>query len=1047
MFFSCSAQISSQCDFSKESWKEVWSSSQPVQAAEQGIRGGTAGKASRLTSKKMLDVKPGDVVQLRLYFQGGSINCGVIGFDRNGKTCHFASSNLAPVPGIPLTNASFYYTVPEKVSRIRLFADVKETTQLARAFWKTVVKTEQPNYFYTLSDKELIGSFHSGEGMELPRNYTSMWNSGKLEVIHEKFASYTKCLRITADGKKDAGIRFNIPFPVKKGDCIVAETIFRGTGSARIGIFGSSLFKSSSIPIRDRNWDKRQELFEVTSDKCTKIYAFLAAPKGHTVDYVYIRIAKLENDPRLSFLPDRLAQKWRTLTAGNNLALGKKVTAFPSRTKSTSLLTDGKIFLTTDLVFSKGALVWKGAMTEKQVRLIVDLGQVRKVGKAGIRISGGKQVMRFPRMLKIYVSKDGKKYYPAAALAKVSPAEADLADFQNLYYLDDKDPKGVSFTYPFVLNVNAEARYVAFLVNSDSYYSLISDELAVIEASGKTGSQWNLAYQNAPDPYFCHEAVRIEPYTDKFYIAEDIFLPNLFAFDMRLQKNDEKFTYTIDLPAETEISPYRGWPPKAINLTKTDRNGSRAVFHFAPNYTLGRMRQFSDIYYNGPFLFRIPAGKTVPEKERYAAITAVCSAGRITTRYPLEILKFGKVPSYKRLKLGMMIHSRFLTDWPEFVRAWKVIGFNMLQFETSPNQISPNMCRKIVEETDRYGIYRRAFSNPICDMCFGSRKDKAELRCTSAVLPGKKWIAQLDFCPSYRGQYYKELLENIRKMVVMCKPHAIEFDDEAWNPKQLNFIPDCTRCMALRKEKNLTLAPFIEWAQADFLTGYYHAVKEGAKQAGIPMPDITHWPFNPVSGNYFCRGEKVMNHGFPLLFPKYANLATYFYYAQSVAEQQEGIRKVLETVKDPKKLAMTVHGGIGCYRTGYMGKKTKHLFIDSVVNGTTHVVQYGTFSSPHDYYQMNEAIRLLVPYEDILMDGALDRSFTGTNKQLLYTRRTLGKRSLLLIGNYSNRTANETELSIRGKVFNCVTGKRSVADGSYKLRIAPDDFAMLLLEE
>ena len=84
---------------------------------------------------------------------------------------------------------------------------------------------------------------------------------------------------------------------------------------------------------------------------------------------------------------------------------------------------------------------------------------------------------------------------------------------------------------------------------------------------------------------------------------------------------------------------------------------------------------------------------------------------------------------------------------------------------------------------------------------------------------------------------------------------------------------------------------------------------------------------------------------------------------------------------------------------------------------------------------------------DILMDGTLDRSFTGTNKNLLYTRRTLGKRSLLLIGNYSNLQENSTELSIRGKLLNCVTGERSTANGSYKLRIAPDDFAMLLLEE
>jgi len=100
-----------------------------------------------------------------------------------------------------------------------------------------------------------------------------MWNSGKLEVIETKFASYGKCLRITSGNDKDAGVRFNVPFAVKKGDCIMLETVFRGTGYARIGVFGSDLFKAAVIPLRNQEWDKRQEIFEISSDKCKTIHA------------------------------------------------------------------------------------------------------------------------------------------------------------------------------------------------------------------------------------------------------------------------------------------------------------------------------------------------------------------------------------------------------------------------------------------------------------------------------------------------------------------------------------------------------------------------------------------------------------------------------------------------------------------------------------------------------------------------------------------------------------------------------------------------------
>ena len=1050
LFFSlCAGQFPYGSSFGKDhpSWNKNWSASGKVlETITGGITSGVKGKDLRLTLYKMIPVKKGDVVQLRVFFRGKSVSCGILGYDSKGKSFRYYSGTVKEIPGTAESNGSLYFTVPEGVASVRAFVNVKENCAVQGAFVKIIPPAQQETYFYKKTPSELSVAFHSGNGRELPRNFGNMWNSGKVEVLAEKFSSYTKTLRITSD-KKDSGVRFEVPFPVKKGDCVLLQTVFKGSGYARIGVFGSGLFKAKVIPTVNRQWDKREEIFEITSDKCKNLYFFLAGQKGHSMTYAYVRLVKLENDPRISFLPERLARKWKELTAGTNLSKGKTVTVYPARKKSTAFLTDGKISLMTNLVFHSGALVWQGAMTEKQVRLIVDLGSVQKVGKAGIRISGGKSIMQFPRMLKIFVSKDGKKYYPAVSLAKVTPAEADLSDFQNLYYLPDKELNGVTFTYPFVLNVNADARYVAFAVDADSYYSLVTDELAVVALSGKKSDSWNQAYTQTPDPHFCHEAVRIRPFTEKFYIAEDIFLPNLLSFEMRLPKNKEKFTYTIDLPSAVEFSPYKGWPPKSINLVKITEKNGRKVFHFAPDYPLERMRKFNAMYYNGPFLFRVPVGKSVPAKDLYAVITAKSSGGDIALRYPLEILKFGKVPSYKRLKLGMMIHSRFLPDWPEFVRTWKVVGYNMFQYEVSPHQISDAMGKRIIEETDRYGIYRRAFASPVCDMCYGSHRNQKELRCTSAVLPGKKWMGQLDFCPSYRGEYYKTLLENIRKMVVTFKPHVIEFDDEAWNPKQLNFIPDCTRCSALRKEKNMKLAPFIEWAQADFLKGYYHAVKKGAEEAKIPMPDITHWPFNPVSGNYSCRGEKVMNHGFPYLFPKYANLATYFYYAQSVADQQKGIRKVLETVKDPKRLAITVHGGIGCYRTGYMGKKTKHLFVDSILNGTTHVLQYGTFASPHDYYQMNEAIRLLVPYEAILMDGALDLTFSGSNKNLLYTKRTLGKRSLLLIGNYGSSREGVTTLRIRGKVLDCIRGKTFSANGSCNLVVPPDDFALLLVTE
>ena len=92
-------------------------------------------------------------------------------------------------------------------------------------------------------------------------------------------------------------------------------------------------------------------------------------------------------------------EKWHALTAGENLALGKKVEFFPPPNDDLTTdendpydLTDGKLSSRADdrVWFNKDAVGWYGGVgTAGGVLLVVDLGAPQPVGQIAIRVLGG----------------------------------------------------------------------------------------------------------------------------------------------------------------------------------------------------------------------------------------------------------------------------------------------------------------------------------------------------------------------------------------------------------------------------------------------------------------------------------------------------------------------------------------------------------------------------------------------------------------------------------------------------------------------------------
>ena len=111
---------------SHPAWNKIWSVTGKMQDVQKGISSGVRGKDLRLTLQKMIPVKKGDVVQLRIFFKGKQISCGVLGYDSKGKSKGYYAGTLKETAGAAESSRSLYYTVPEGVSSVRTFLTVKE---------------------------------------------------------------------------------------------------------------------------------------------------------------------------------------------------------------------------------------------------------------------------------------------------------------------------------------------------------------------------------------------------------------------------------------------------------------------------------------------------------------------------------------------------------------------------------------------------------------------------------------------------------------------------------------------------------------------------------------------------------------------------------------------------------------------------------------------------------------------------------------------------------------------------------------------------------
>jgi hypothetical protein len=695
---------------------------------------------------------------------------------------------------------------------------------------------------------------------------------------------------------------------------------------------------------------------------------------------------------------------WVERTKGKILSNGKKVTfSIPNNYRLTNDakdpfdLTDGKLSTNKkDLIwFGKDALGWFGGISDGGVNFQVDLGEVKNVDKLVIRCLGGEvqKTLGFPKRFEVYVSIDGKNYYQTAKLQKLAESDRELSDFVNNFYIPER---GKAIVYPFELNVNAKARYVAFTIASAAG-GLFADELAIMEGNPKKAN-FNTIYKKQPQPFYT-QGVLIRPKVNEFILARNIVTPTFFSFcDMRLASQKKSpMLLDIDLPEGIKVL-----SPKALKEVKfTNKKGEKRV-----KFTLKAIpRPWTGGTTLKEIFFKVT--KDMPKNSKAFFSSYSNGVAPINLEFPLKVVEIKPVPKLKRLHVSLAwMSSDEARVYPEFFKSWKTIGFNAVNCFPRYFTKTDKATKGFLDNARKNGMKIVMTDSPIHAMP-GKGKKGHEMNCLNTNT--------VAVCPSYVGPFHKKEVERIKECVVKSQPDIIFFDIEAFYSSHVTALT-CSRCKAAMKTAKMTsMDQFTKKVVAQKVNDFYNAVKAGAAEAKIKCPPIGLYGKGP---GMIDRSQPVLD--WKQLYPKSIAISQpSLYVGERPWLVQERIRSVYKLMKNHNIIPWLTAGTYGDIRAQFV----EYIALEAILNGAGGITYfaYWDFDNASDYAALAKALYQIAPYEDLIMDGKLvDIPVNGVNTTAIVK----GNEMLLLVGNYQ-----KPNITVNVKLpFNKVTLIKDIRD-------------------
>lgn len=738
------------------------------------------------------------------------------------------------------------------------------------------------------------------------------------------------------------------------------------------------------------------------------VYAMDANPRGEAENIQYYR------------------NLWAKRIQGNNLAKGKKVTfSIPTNYRLTNDandpydLTDGKISPSKkELIwFGKEPVGWFGGSSDGGVNFLIDLGEVKNVDRMVIRCLGGEvqKTLGFPKRFEVYVSKDGKNYYRTAMLQKLEEADRELSDFKTGFYLPQR---GKAYVYPFELDINAETRYVAFTIASAAG-GLFADELVVLEGDPQKAN-FNAAYKTPAQPFYT-KGVLIRPKQNEFVLSKNIITPVFLTYcDMRVgAQRKSPMMLELDLPSGvTAIT-----PKAQKEEVYTDKNGKKRV-----KITMKAVRRPWSGTMLQEMFFKVTGSIAANEKAYFTSYSK--GVEPIRQEFPFHVIDIAPVPQLKRLHVSLAwMGDNDARKYPEFFKAWKTIGFNAVNgfpryFGSRDKAAREAFFAKVREN----GMKVVMTDSPIHAMP-GKDKKGHEMNCLNNTI--------VAVCPSYKGDFHKKEAERIKNCVVISKPDYVFFDIEAFYNSHTT-AKKCSRCLAAMKAAKMTsMDDFTKKVVAEKLADFHDAVVRGAKEINIKTPPIGLYGKGPGTRDL---SQPVLK--WELLYPQSIAISQpSLYVGERPWIVQERIRKTSKLLKNRNIIPWLTAGTYGEIRPQFV----EYIALEALLNGAGGMTYYAywDFDTPREYAALAKALRMIAPYEDLLMDGELvEIPVKGVDTSAIRK----GNEMLLLVGNYRRPDMN-VSIRLPFKKVEAITdlrdGEKFKAADTIKLNVKRSSIRLL----
>lgn len=720
---------------------------------------------------------------------------------------------------------------------------------------------------------------------------------------------------------------------------------------------------------------------------------------------------------------------WSERTQGNILSRGKKLTwSIPTNYQLTQDdkdifdLTDGKISSHSRglIWFEKDTVGWFGGISDSGVNFQIDLGEVKNVDRLVIRCLGGEvqKTLGFPKLFDIYVSKDGKNYYRTAMLQKLAESDREISDFKNNFYLAER---GKAIVYPFEFQINAEARYVAFTIASAAG-GLFMDELAVMEGNPKKPG-FNEAYKTEAKPFYT-KGVLVRPKVNEFVLSRNIITPSFLSYcDMRAPgQKKAPMMLELDLPEGVTVI-----QPKAQKTEQyTAKNGQKRV-----KLTLMvTPRPWSGNMLNAIF-FKVT--KDIPAGSKAYFTSYSEGVEPIRQEFPFRAIEIAPVPQLKRIHVSLAwMGDNDARKYPEFFEAWQTLGFNAVNgFPRYFDGADRDQRIAFFDEARKRGMKVVMTDSPIHAMP-GKGKKGHEMNCLVDNI--------VAVCPSYRGEFHKKECNRIMACVYKSKPDYVFFDIEAFYSSHVT-AKSCSRCLEAMKTAGMTsMDAFTKKVVAEKLADFQAAVRRGAEEAGIKCPPIGLYGMGPGVEN---RSQPVLDWN--QLCPRSIAISQpSLYIGERSWMIQERIRMTHKLMKNRNIIPWLTAGTYGELRPQFV----EYNVLEALLNGAGGITYYAywDFDNALKYAAMAKALRMIAPYEDLIMDGELvEIPVDGVNTSAIRK----GNEMLLLVGNYRRPDMN-VSLTLPFKKVNVIkdlrNGETFAPGKTLKLRVPRSDIRLLYVK-